>query len=89
MNLRKLARGRECQVRLSGICNGNPETTVLAHFRLSGYSGIGFKSPDQFGAWACSDCHAYVDSHKDASTQLSFAHGVLRTQAALRKEGVF
>ena len=30
-NLRKEARGRECQVRIYGICNGNPETTVLAH----------------------------------------------------------
>ncbi|EJM1279149.1 DUF1364 family protein, partial [Escherichia coli] len=25
-NLRKEARGRECQVRIYGICNGNPET---------------------------------------------------------------
>ncbi|EMK8744491.1 DUF1364 family protein, partial [Escherichia coli] len=23
-NLRKEARGRECQVRIYGICNGNP-----------------------------------------------------------------
>ncbi|EFH2748188.1 DUF1364 family protein, partial [Escherichia coli] len=26
-NLRKESRGRECQVRIYGICNGNPETT--------------------------------------------------------------
>ncbi|EJS0599573.1 nuclease domain-containing protein, partial [Escherichia coli] len=25
-NLRKESRGRECQVRIYGICNGNPET---------------------------------------------------------------
>ncbi|EOM5056427.1 nuclease domain-containing protein, partial [Escherichia coli] len=24
-NLRKESRGRECQVRIYGICNGNPE----------------------------------------------------------------
>ncbi|EMV5879686.1 DUF1364 family protein, partial [Escherichia coli] len=24
-NLRKEARGRECQVRIYGVCNGNPE----------------------------------------------------------------
>lgn len=29
-NLRKEAKGRECQVRLPGICNGNNETVVLA-----------------------------------------------------------
>lgn len=27
-NLRKEALGRECQVRIYGVCNGNPETTV-------------------------------------------------------------
>lgn len=32
--LTKAARGRECQVRIPGVCNGNPETTVLAHYRL-------------------------------------------------------
>ncbi|ECK2143415.1 DUF1364 domain-containing protein, partial [Salmonella enterica subsp. enterica serovar Enteritidis] len=30
-DLRKAARGRECQVRIPGYCNHNPETTVLAH----------------------------------------------------------
>ncbi len=33
-DLRKAARGRECQVRIPGVCNGNPETSVLAHIRL-------------------------------------------------------
>lgn len=86
-SLRKLAKGRECQVRLIGVCNGNSETTVLAHFRLLNVSGMGIKPPDLLGAWACSTCHTYVDSHKDHNTQLAFALGVLRTQAALIKEG--
>ena len=30
VNLRALARGRECQVRIPGICNRDPATTVLA-----------------------------------------------------------
>lgn len=34
-DLRKAARGRECQVRIPGVCNGNPETTILAHIRLA------------------------------------------------------
>ena len=41
--LTKLARGRACQVRLPGICNFNAETTVLAHYRLAGICGVGFK----------------------------------------------
>ena len=84
--LRKLAAGRECRIRLPGVCNFDNATTVLAHFRLIGYSGMGVKIPDHIGAWACSACHAYVDSHKDAETQLAFALGVFRTQATLITE---
>lgn len=87
MNLRKLARGRDCQIRLPGICNHNPETTVLAHYRMAGLSGMGMKSPDLCGAWACSNCHGYVDTHRDDATARAFLEGVLRTQAQLVREG--
>jgi len=87
-DLRALARGRDCTIRLPGVCNFNPETTVLAHYRLIGLSGIGMKSPNQLGAHACSACHAYVDTHKDDATARAFLEGVLRTQARLIKEGV-
>ncbi|WP_435653218.1 nuclease domain-containing protein, partial [Proteus mirabilis] len=42
-NLRKEARGRECQIRMPGVCNGNSETVVLAHYRMSGICGTGIK----------------------------------------------
>jgi len=87
VNLRKLARGRDCQIRLPGVCNHNPETTVLAHYRMAGLSGMGMKSPDLCGAWACSACHSYVDTHRDDGTARAFLEGVLRTIAALQKEG--
>lgn len=88
MNLRKLARDRECQVRLPGICNGDPATTVLAHVRQIGISGFGIKSPDILGAWACSSCHMYADSHHDDATNAAFAAGVYRTLNILWREGV-
>lgn len=85
-SLRQEARGRECQIRLP-CCNFNPETTVLAHFRLIGITGMGFKrDSDWLGSWACSDCHRTVDSDKSPEVQLAFAHGVMRTQAILREE---
>ena len=87
MNLREQARGRDCQIRLPQICNFDPSTTVLAHYRMSGLSGMGMKSPDLCGAWACSDCHTYVDSHRDDATARAFLEGVLRTIAALNHEG--
>lgn len=93
MNLRKLARGRDCQVRLPGICNGNPETTVLAHVRLPGLSGMGIKSADLFGAWCCSSCHDAIDrrAHLDLDrdyVRLAHLEGMARTQYALIREGV-
>ena len=60
-DLRKAARGRECQVRIPGICNGNPETSVLAHIRLAGLCGTGTKPPDLIATIACSACHDEID----------------------------
>lgn len=85
-NLRAEARGRDCQIRLDG-CRHDPQYTVLAHFRLQGISGMGMKSPDFIGAWACDKCHARVDSDKSPEVQLDFAKAVFRTQAQLLREG--
>ncbi|WP_130835538.1 DUF1364 domain-containing protein [[Erwinia] mediterraneensis] len=90
-NLRKEARGRECQVRLPGVCNGNPETVVLAHYRMVGICGTGMKPDDLFGAWACSGCHDEIDrrTRRCDATEARIAHleGVIRTQNALLREG--
>ena len=86
MNLRKLAHGQPCQVRLP-CCDRDTETTVLAHVRLSGISGMGLKAPDLLGAWACMRCHLYADTHHDDATRVAFYEGVMRTQAALLKMG--
>jgi len=75
-------------IRLIGVCNFDPATTVLAHYRMVDVSGMSTKSPDVIGAWACSACHAKVDSDKSADVQIDFLRGILRTQVALTKEGV-
>lgn len=85
MNLRRLAKGRECMVRLPGICTDERDTVVLAHYRMLGVSGIGLKSPDAIASWACAACHSFVDANKDAETRVAFLHGVLRTQVVLIK----
>ncbi|ASM01862.1 DUF1364 domain-containing protein [Serratia marcescens] len=89
--LTKEARGRECQVRIPGVCNFNPETTVLAHYRLAGTCGTAIKPDDTQAAWACSACHDEVDRRTrliDANdARLMHAEGVMRTQEILRKEG--
>jgi hypothetical protein len=91
--LRKSARNRECQVRIPDVCNFNPETTILAHLNSG---GMGQKAPDLFGAFCCSDCHAWLDGgyvwhpceepfiYKD----LCHHEGVIRTQEIWLREGL-
>ncbi len=90
--LTKLAKGKDCQVRLPGICNFNSETTVLSHYRLAGTCGMGMKPPDLLGAWACSSCHDIVDGRAKSireaeERRAAHAEGVMRTIYALIQLG--
>ena len=94
MNLRNLANGRPCMVRLPG-CDGGGETTVLAHYRLAGLCGIGMKPDDlACGAWCCDNCHSicdgrkHIDGYDKTAVRLAHAEGVMRTVAKLREMGV-
>ncbi|WJV61078.1 DUF1364 domain-containing protein [Pectobacteriaceae bacterium C52] len=90
-NFKKEACGRDCQIRIPGVCNFNSETTVLAHYRLSGTCGTGIKPDDIQGAWACSACHDEIDRrtrHINTETaRLYHAEGVMRTLNILISEG--
>jgi len=61
--LTKAAKGQECTVQLYPYCCGNVETTVLAHIN-SERKGMGIKSPDYFGVFACAVCHDIIDKRK-------------------------
>jgi len=88
--LRRSARGRECQIRIPGVCNSNPDTVVLAH--LNG-AGMGTKHADIHAAYACSRCHAIVDGEKqndwppDVLKQFHY-EAVIRTQKIMLDEGL-
>jgi Protein of unknown function (DUF1364) len=87
--LRKSARGRDCQIRIPGICTGNPETVVLCH--LPG-GGMGGKMPDLFGAFGCAACHDAVDGripspYPTPKLMRWFYEGVFRTQQIWLDEG--
>jgi hypothetical protein len=81
--LRNSARGQSCLIRLPGVCNFDPATTVLAH--LNG-GGMALKKPDLQGAFGCSCCHDVVDGrarvkHMDRQEiELAHRQGVERTQ---------
>jgi len=89
--IRKSAKGEECQVRLMGVCNFNPETTIFAHL---GGGGMGRKQPDLFGAYCCSDCHSVVDGQVNRNDffpdelTIYFYQGIIRTQQILLDKGL-
>ncbi len=89
--IRESARGRECQVRLAGICNYNSDTVVFAHIRL--HTGAGKKASDLLGAYCCSSCHDEADRRTRRianadSVKVAFFEGVFRTQQILLDEGL-
>jgi len=89
--IRKSARGQTCQVRVPGVCNHNPETTVLAH--MNG-AGMGAKAADHEAAYACSACHEWLDGGyvqqgcSRADRDLAHLFGVIRTQRILIDMGL-
>lgn len=90
MDLRKLARGQSCMIRVPTICNGNPDTVVLCHIRMIGLSGTGIKAPDALATFGCSDCHAVCDGQRrsaftDDERRLMLLEGMARTQYWLIK----
>lgn len=92
--LRDEARGRNCQARVPGKCNNNPETVVLCHMHKPSINGgMGLKAKDFLAAHCCSSCHDVLDG-RDRSTvwgdwqlDIWMYEAVFRTQVILMKEG--
>ncbi|MCA0846082.1 nuclease domain-containing protein [Salipiger thiooxidans] len=60
--IRQDARGRECSLKIPGVCCHDPARTVGCHMRLFGFGGMGLKPDDIFIIDACDCCHAVLDS---------------------------
>jgi hypothetical protein len=74
----KAARGQPCTLKIPGTCNGNTETTVLAHV---GRHGSAKRNHDDEAVNSCSACHDAIDYR----TNLFLAHDETE-QALLRKD---
>lgn len=91
--LTETARNAPCLIRVPGICNYNPETTVACHYRsVSMGAGVGIKPSDILSAHGCSDCHSAIDGRVKTDftrdeLRLMHAEGVLRTIDKLVKLG--
>lgn len=95
-SIRDSARGEECTVRLDGVCNFNPETTVWSHapFEAAGKGGA-LKGLDLLGCYACSCCHDVVDGRAPRPAGmtrervlLDWFFGMARSIVRLRQKGL-
>lgn len=94
--IRRAARGQDCAVRIPGICNRNPETTVLCHSNsLADGKGMGLKAPDTAAAFGCSSCHDVLDGRRPRPLGMTlddvdryFRAAVERTHVILARMGL-
>lgn len=94
--IRKAARGQDCTLQILGVCNGDPETTVLCHSnQLSDGKGMGLKAPDTAACFGCSSCHDVLDGRAPRPDGMTlegllryFVYARTRTHEILRAKGL-
>ena len=84
------ANGQDCQVRIIGVCKGDPAYTIWSHARHGAAGkGKGIKALDIAGAYACTACDAAYDQligvpHMTRSeVDLDWFHGTAEDLAAV------
>lgn len=90
--IRDSARGEDCTLRIYPYCNFNPETTVFAHIN-DDRKGMGIKSNDTSGVYACSSCHDIIDGRVNhgmpkAEIYKCIISGMQRTMIKLIEKGI-
>lgn len=94
--VRLSANGEFCQVRIPGICTHDPATTIWSHYRgQAGGKGMGHKSDDLCGAYACTSCDAVYDGHRPPpegwtrqDVDLAWFEGHIRSLVVAKRKGV-
>ena len=70
-----LAQGMPCLLRVPGICNRDPGTTVAAHSNWACHGkGMARKASDAYSCWSCGACHSWLDQGPapKATKQMAF-----------------
>lgn len=93
--IRDSARGETCLVRLPG-CPCDPASTIWSHYRgTAGGKGMGLKSHDIAGAYACTYCDAIYDGQRPRpagmskeQVDLAWHQGHIRSLGRLHEKGM-
>lgn len=89
--LRDSARGEQCTLNIYGVCNGNPETVILAHLPDPESNGMGMKPDDISSCYACHACHDAIDRRTLESLEERewyMRRAMIRTWRRLFEKGV-
>lgn len=99
--IRESARGQDCQIRYIGVCTHDPAATIWSHARWGAQlgefgKGMGTKSTDLLGAYACTNCDAAYDQmigihpgvYTRDSLDLDWLMGHLRSLGILQRDGI-
>ena len=89
--IQKSAKGEDCALRIPGVCNFDPTTTVLCHAPYPGRGGS--RKQDWWAAYGCYNCHQYMDSELRTWTTpvarwANWATAIHETQAKLIEKGL-
>lgn len=94
--IRRSARGQECTIRIPGVCNFDPATTVLCHSNsLADGKGMGIKASDEHAAYGCGACHDVVDGRRPRPDGMTlelveslFREAIAQTNRILKRKGL-
>lgn len=82
--VRDSARNEQCSLRVTMECLDG-DTVVFCHLN-SNYRGVGLKSPDLFGVYACCWCHRELDMNRVSKADQLRA--LMETQMKLYDKGL-
>jgi hypothetical protein len=98
--IRQAARGKDCTVRLVGVCTHDPEKSIWSHGRWgarlgSAGRGMATKALDLCGAIACTACDAVFDGQAPLPAHLTreqvdldWCFGHFRSMGVLHEMGL-
>jgi hypothetical protein len=83
---RAMARDKDCQLLIPGVCSFDRSTVVLAHSNWHD-KGAHRKASDFWGVWGCYSCHTWLDQGAalKAQKQVAFHAGLVRMRFELEK----